>query len=158
MCNIPLIRLLPGSLWPGMILPVRISYLVQKVVWKLLILDRIMKNSYNCTNYCGSFSNQREPMIFHWSLSGSKSPQISSFFVLLMLVLSVLFYMAVISICFFVWDLWQINLNRWFNAKSILKQINSSISNNPVKHKHTVQLSKTFIFQAIRFSQKVLLE
>ena len=34
----------------------------------------------------------------------------------------------------------------------------SSISNNSVKHKYTVQLSKTFLFQVIQFSQTVLIQ
>ena len=48
------------------------------------------------------------------------------------------------------------NLCRLFNAKSIFIQINGSISNNSVKQKYTVQQSKTFLFQAIYFSQMVL--
>ena len=35
-------------------------------------------------------------------------------------------------------------------------QIINSILNNSVKHEYTVQLSKTFLFQAIQFSQIVL--
>ena len=35
-------------------------------------------------------------------------------------------------VAFFVWILWYINLCRLFNAKSIFKQMNSSISNNSV--------------------------
>ena len=46
--------------------------------------------------------------------------------------------------------LWHINHCRLFNAKFISIQINSSILNNSVKHKHT--LSKTFLFHAIQFS------
>ena len=37
-------------------------------------------------------------------------------------------------------------------------QINSSISNNPVKQKYTVKLSKTFLFQANQFNQGVLIK
>ena len=36
--------------------------------------------------------------------------------------------------------------------------LNSSISNNSVKHKYIVQLSKTFLFQAFQFSQTVLIK
>ncbi len=39
-----------------------------------------------------------------------------------------------------------------FNVK------NSSISNTSVQHKYTVSLSKTFLFQAIQFIQKVLIQ
>ena len=62
--------------------------------------------------------------------------------------------------CFglFVGILWHINLCRLFNAKYILKQINSFISNNSVYYKNTFQLSKTFLFQAIQFSQTVLIQ
>ena len=35
-------------------------------------------------------------------------------------------------VCLFVWVLWQINICRLFNDKSIFIQINSSISNNSV--------------------------
>ena len=45
-----------------------------------------------------------------------------------------------------------------FNGKSIFIQIISSISNNSVKHEYTVQLSKTFLFQAIQFIQTVLIQ
>ena len=38
----------------------------------------------------------------------------------------------------FIWALWDINLCRLFNAKSIFIQINSSISNNSVQHKYRV--------------------
>ena len=55
-----------------------------------------------------------------------------------------------------VWVLWHINLCKLFNAKSIFKHITSCISNNSVKHKYTVQLSKTFLLKAIQFSQTVL--
>ena len=54
--------------------------------------------------------------------------------------------------------LWYIKHFRLFYSKSIFIQINSSISNNSVKHKYTVQLSKTFLFQAIQFSQTVLIK
>ena len=50
----------------------------------------------------------------------------------------------------FVLFLWHINLYRLFNAKSTFIHINSSISNNSVKHKYTDQLSKTFLFQTIQ--------
>ena len=36
------------------------------------------------------------------------------------------------------WVLWHINHCKLFNAKSIFKQIISSISNNSVQHKYTV--------------------
>ena len=49
--------------------------------------------------------------------------------------------------------LWHINHCRLFNAKSIFIHINSSISKNSVLHKYTVEMSKTFLFQAIQFSQ-----
>ena len=39
------------------------------------------------------------------------------------------------------------------NAKFIFIQKNCSISNNSVKPKYTIWLSKTFLFQAIQFSQ-----
>ena len=43
------------------------------------------------------------------------------------------------SICStFVWVLWHINHCRLFNAKSILIQIKSSISNYSLEHKYTV--------------------
>ena len=44
---------------------------------------------------------------------------------------------------------WHINHCRLFNAKFIFIQINTSILNDSVKHKYAVQLSKTFVFQAI---------
>ena len=56
------------------------------------------------------------------------------------------------------WVLWNIYLCRLFNAKPIFIHINSSISTNSVKHKYTVQLSKTFLFQAIQFGQTVLIQ
>ena len=54
--------------------------------------------------------------------------------------------------------LWYINFCRLFNAKSIFIQIVSFISNNSVKHVYTVWFSKTFLFQAIQFSQTVLIQ
>ena len=56
------------------------------------------------------------------------------------------------------WVLWHINLYWLFNAKSIFIQIISSISNNSVYHEYTVSLSKTFLFQAIQFSQTRLIQ
>ena len=47
---------------------------------------------------------------------------------------------------------------RLFNAKSILIQIISSISNNSFQHEYTVELSKTFLFPAIQFSQTILIQ
>ena len=59
--------------------------------------------------------------------------------------------------CLFVWVLWHSNVCRLFNAKSIFIQkavlfqtIQFSIS--------TVQLSKTFLFQAMQFNQTVLFQ
>ena len=54
--------------------------------------------------------------------------------------------------------LWHINLCRLFYAKSIFIQIFCSISNNSVKHEYKIYLSKTFLFQAIQFSQTVLIQ
>ena len=56
-----------------------------------------------------------------------------------------------------VWALWHINLCRLFNAKRDF-YTNSSISNNSISHKYTVQVSKTFLIQAIRFIQTVLIQ
>ena len=47
------------------------------------------------------------------------------------------------------WALWHINTYRLLNTKSIFIQIISSISNNLVQHEYTVQLSETFLFEAI---------
>ena len=47
------------------------------------------------------------------------------------------------------WISWRIYLSRVFNDKSIFIQINSSFSNNSVKHKYIVQLSIKKLFQAI---------
>ena len=57
-----------------------------------------------------------------------------------------------------VWFLWHINLCRLFKAKSIFIQIISSISNNSIVHEYTVELSKTFLFQAIQFIQTVIIQ
>ena len=58
----------------------------------------------------------------------------------------------------FVWVLWHINPCMLFNAKSIFTETNTSISNNSVKHKYRVKLSKTFLFQAIQFNEMVLIK
>ena len=56
------------------------------------------------------------------------------------------------------WILWLINYWGSFNAKSIFIQIINFIFKNSVKHEYTVLLSKTFLFQAIQFSQAVLIQ
>ena len=61
-------------------------------------------------------------------------------------------------VCLFVWVLWHINFCWLFNAKSIFIQMNSSISNYTIQPKYTVYLSKIFLFQAIQFSQTVLIQ
>ena len=53
--------------------------------------------------------------------------------------------------------LWHINICRLFNARSTFIQINTSISNNSPQHKYSL-IVKTFLFQTIQFSQRVLLQ
>ena len=36
----PSLSLLPGSLWPGMVVPVRVTSVGQTDLWKLFVLDR----------------------------------------------------------------------------------------------------------------------
>ena len=45
-----------------------------------------------------------------------------------------------------------------FKPKFIFIQINGYISNNFVKHKCSVKLSKSFLFQAIQFNQTDLIQ
>ena len=57
-----------------------------------------------------------------------------------------------------VWVLWHMNDCWLFNTVSIFIQVSSSTLQSLVKHKYTVQLSKTFLFKAIQFSQTVLIQ
>ena len=65
---------------------------------------------------------------------------------------------VVVFVCLLVGVLWHINHCRLSNAKTIFIQINTSISKNSVYHRYTVQLSKTFPFQVIKFIQTVLIQ
>ena len=66
-----------------------------------------------------------------------------------------------------VWFLWHINLCRLFNAKSIFKQIISSISNNSVYHENnfivknisisSYSVYQTVLIQTIQFSISLVL-
>ena len=55
------------------------------------------------------------------------------------------------------WVSWHNNHCRLFNAAFIFIQINNSISNNSIKYKYTIQLSKTFLFQVMN-SQTFLIQ
>ena len=54
--------------------------------------------------------------------------------------------------------LWHFNLCWLFKTKSIFIKINRSIWNNSSKYKYTAYFSKTFLFQAIQFSQTDLIQ